>query len=382
MTPQAWLVVAILALASALALLVERLLRRRKEARAYLQGVRYVLSDDPDAAIAALSDAAQLGSPEAVETYLALGALFRRTGDLARAIRLHRNMLMRPGLDPARRVEVERELAHDYRRGGMLDEAVAAYRVLAESGDRAAREGLRDVLVDLGQLSDAATVQRQLSAAGEDPLLAHLLAAQARSELAQDVEAALAAALAAVAAAPRSADALLALAEAEGTAGRSAQAREAIAAALDEDPGAALLAWPAVAAAGDPASLLTLLDERLAGSPDDAALHYLRGRVLHLAGRLQEAMSALRVALERDAAGEVTLAMRDLLREAEAPAPEELAARHDLMVAALLRKARPMRCTRCGAEAPTRQWRCKRCGAFESFARPAATGGPGIGQVG
>ena len=98
--------------------------------------MRYVLSDDPDAAIAALSDAAQLGSPEAVETYLALGALFRRTGDLARAIRLHRNMLLRPGLDPARRLEVERELAHDYRRGGMQAEALGAYRALVDAGDR------------------------------------------------------------------------------------------------------------------------------------------------------------------------------------------------------------------------------------------------------
>jgi lipopolysaccharide biosynthesis regulator YciM len=365
-----WLVLAILLLAGALALLVERLVRRRKEARAYLQGVRYVLSDDPDAAIAALSDAAQLGSPEAVETYLALGALFRRTGDLARAIRLHRNMLMRPGLDPPRRVEVERELAHDYRRGGMLEEAVAAYKVLADGGDGAAREGLRDVLVDLGRLAEAAAVQRKFSGPGEDPLLAHLLAAQARAELARDVERGLAAALAAVAAAPRSADALLALAEAEGAASRPADAREAIAAALDEDPRAALLAWPALAAAGDPAASLSLLDERLPAAPDDAALHYLRGRVLHLAGRPQDAMAALRRALDLDTAGEVTLAMRDLLREAEAPAPEELAARHDLMVAALLRKARPVRCTRCGAEAPTRQWRCKRCGAFESFALP------------
>lgn len=370
MTQLRWLVLAILLLAGALALLVERLVRRRKEARAYLQGVRYVLSDEPDAAIAALSDAAQLGSPEAVETYLALGALFRRTGDLARAIRLHRNMLMRPGLDPPRRVEVERELAHDYRRGGMLDEAVAAYRVLADNGDGAAREGLRDVLVDLGRLAEAAAVQRKLSGPGEDPLLAHLLAAQARAELARDVERGLAAALAAVAAAPRSADALLALAEAEGAASRPADAREAIAAALDEDPRAALLAWAALAAAGDPAVSLSLLDERLLVAPGDAALHYLRGRVLHLAGRPQDAMAALRQALDLDTAGEVTLAMRDLLREAEAPAPEDLAARHDLMVAALLRKARPVRCTRCGAEAPTRQWRCKRCGAFESFALP------------
>jgi len=366
-----WLLAATACLAIAAALLGDRLLRRRKEARAYLQGVRYVLSDDPDAAIAALSDAAQLGSPEAVETYLALGALFRRTGDLARAIRLHRNMLMRPGLDPAGRVEVERELAHDYRRGGMLEDALTAYRVLAEGGDRIAREGLRDVLVDLGRLADAAAVQRQLAGPGQDPLLAHLLAAQARAELARDVELGRAAALAAVAAAPRSADALLALAEAQGAAGKPADAREAIGAALDEDPGAALLAWPALAAAGEPAAALSLLDERIARAPRDAALHYLRGRVLHLAGRLQDAMAALRHALDLDATGEVTLAMRDLLREAEAPAPEELAARHDLMVAALLRKARPVRCMRCGAEAPTRQWRCKRCGAFESFAPPA-----------
>jgi lipopolysaccharide assembly protein B len=369
-TPQRWLLLAIALLAVALALLAERLLRRRQEARAYLKGVRYVLSDDPDAAIAALSDAARLGSPEAFETYLALGALFRRTGDLARAIRLHRNMLLRPGLDPERRLEVERELAHDFRRGGMSEEAVAAYRVLAEQGDRAAREGLRDVLVDLGRLAEAAAVQRRLSGATEDPLLAHLLAAQARAELAVDVERGRAAALAAVAAAPRSADALLALAEAQGAAGRELDAREAIDAALDEDPQAALLAWPALAAAG-PGVALPLLDQRLARAPQDAPLHYLRGRALHQAGRIPEALAALRRALELDGTGETTLAMRDLLRAAEAPAPEELAARHDLLVAALVRKARPARCGRCGNEAAVRQWRCRRCGAFDSFVPPA-----------
>jgi len=371
-TSPSWLVLAVLLLAAALALLLDRLVRRRKEVRAYLQGVRYVLSDDPDAAIAALSDAAQLGTPEAVETYLAMGALFRRTGDLARAIRLHRNMLLRPGLDPARRVEVERELAHDYRHGGMLDEALAAYRVLAEAGDRQAREGLRDVLVDLGRLAEAADVQRRLSGPGEDPLLAHLLAAQARAEIPRDTEKGRAAALAAVAAAPRSADALLAVAEAEGVAGHEAAAREAIEAALDEDPGSALLAWQALSRAGSPETLLGFVDGRIARTPADGALYYLRARLLHLAGRSPEALAVLREALEHDATGEVTLAMRELLRDAAVPPPEELAARHDLMRAALLRQVRPVRCTRCGAESATRQWRCNRCGAFESFApRPA-----------
>jgi lipopolysaccharide biosynthesis regulator YciM len=364
-----WLVAGILCFVVAVALFLgERLRRRRVEAQAYLKGVRYVLSDDPDAAIEALSDAARLGSPEAVETYLALGALFRRTGDLAHAIRLHKNMLMRPGLDPDRRAEVERELAQDYRRGGMLDEAAEVFRALAERGDRAAAECLRDVLVDQGDLERAAQLQRALDGAADDPILAHLLAALARAEVASDPRRARETARAAVGASPRSADAHLALAEAEGAAGDRAAAAAAFGAALDADPGAALLAWPALVALGDPAAALELVDGRIGRSPGAAALHLLRGRLLHAAGRNADAVASLRKALDLDTTGEVTLAMRDLLREAPAPGPEELAARHDLMVSALLRRARPVRCRRCGAEAPVRAWRCRRCGAFDSFA--------------
>ena len=367
-----WLVIGLLCLGAFALILGERLRRRRVEARAYLQGVRYVLSDDPDAAIEALSNAARLGSPEAFETYLALGALFRRTGDLAHAIRLHRNMLYKTSLLPEQRTEVERELAHDYRRGGMLEDSANAFRALAERGDRLSAEGLRDVLADQGKLADAAEVQRALSGGAEDPILAHLLAAQARQEIASDPARATEIARAAIAAHARSADALLALAEAEGAAGRVPEARQALSAALEADPGAALLAWPALLALGDPGIALDLVDGCVERQPGDAALHFLRGRILHSARRNADAAPALRRALDLDTTGEVTLAMRDLLREAGAPGPEELAVRHDLMVAALLRRARPMRCKRCGADAPVRAWRCTRCGAFESFAQGAA----------
>jgi lipopolysaccharide biosynthesis regulator YciM len=336
--------------------------------------VRYVISDDPDAAIEALSDAARLGSPEAVETYLALGALFRRTGDLARAIRLHRNMLLRPGLDPVRRQEIERELAEDYRRGGMLGEAEAAFRALWERGDRLAGEGLRDALVDAGRLADAAAVQRELGGEGEDPVLAHLLAALARSHLPDRAPEGLDLARQAAAACPRNADALLALAEAEGANGNPGGAAAAISAALSADTGATLLAWPALEALGDTAAALSLVESRLAAAPDDAALRYLEARLLHRAGRPGAALEEARRALEADTSGEVTLVMRELLREAGDPRPEELAGRHELLVKALLRRGRPVRCGRCGAEAPVRSWRCRRCGAFGSFgaAGPAA----------
>ncbi len=361
-----WLVLGIVCLAAALGLsLGSRLRRRREEARAYLKGVRYMLSDDSDAAIEALSDAARLGSPEAVETYLALGALFRRTGDLSRAIRLHRNMLMRP-LDPGARAEVKRELADDYRRGGMFSEAASVLEPLADGADHAAIEALRDVRVQQGDLAGAAALQRRIGDGREDPLLAHILAALARSRLPGDRRGARLAAEEALAASAGSADALLAMAEVSVQDDPDA-ALSVVSRALQAQPEAALLAWTALAAGQDRAKAVRFVDELLGSRPEDAALHFLRGRLLAAEGRRPEAFAELRRAMDLDAGGEVTLAMRELLRDADVPAPQELQLRHDLMMAALLRQVRPPKCRRCGAAAAARSWRCSRCGTFDAF---------------
>jgi lipopolysaccharide assembly protein B len=363
-----WLAVALGSFAAVVTILVaDRLKRRRDEAQAYLKGVRSIVSGDPDAAIEALSDAARLGTPEAIDTYLALGALFRREGDLARAVRLHRNMLLGPVLDPARRPEVERELAEDYRRSGMLAEAAELYGRHAAT-DIAAAEGLRDVRVEQGDLDGAIALQRRLVPSGADPVLAHLLAASARAALPGDPSRAAAVAREGLASAPGSADALVALAEAHAAAGATAAALDAVARALDAEPRVAPLAWPALAAlAGRPAAE-AFVAARLAARPHDAGLHLLHARTLDRAGRSAEALAAARRALEHDRTGEVTLAMREVLRGAGAPGPEDLAARHDLLVDALLRRGRALRCFRCGAESAARAWRCRRCGAFDPHA--------------
>jgi lipopolysaccharide assembly protein B len=361
-----WLAVAAGALTAVVGLLAVDRRRRRDEAQAYLKGVRSVISGDPDAAIEALSDAARLGTPEAVETYLALGALFRRTGDLSRAVRLHRNMLHGPALDPARRGEVERELAEDYWRSGMLAEAAEIYERLAPA-DRAAAEGLRDVRVEQGDLAAAVEVQRGLGTGGPDPVLAHLLAAQVREAAASDAARAVALAQDALRADPGSADALLALSEAEAARRDAAAALAAVGRALDVDPRVAVLAWPALSRAAPAAEGEAFVRARIAARPGDAALHLLHARALRRGGRIAEALAALRSALDLDRTGEVNVAMRELLREGEAPGPDDLAARHELLVAALLRRARPIRCVRCGAETAARAWRCRRCGAFDPY---------------
>jgi len=373
-----WAVIAVASAAAIVTLLLgDRLRRRRDEAQAYLKGVRSVISGDPDAAIEALSDAARLGSPEAVETYLALGALFRREGDLARAVRLHRNMLLGPNLPAARRPEVERELAEDYRRSGMLAEAAEIYERLGPS-DRLATIGLRDVRTEQGELAAAVALQRRLGSPaegqpaggepGQDSILAHLLAAQARSILPREARRARELAGEALEACPGSADAWLAMAEAEGAGGEPAAALEAVRRALEAEPRAAAQAWSGLNAAVDREGGVRLVEELLAARPEDAELHVLHARALDRAGRRPDAFLALRRALDLDRSGEVTFSLRELLRSEQTAGPDDLVARHDLLVAALLRRGRAPRCGRCGSDAPARSWRCRRCGAFDSFA--------------
>ena len=344
--------------------------RRRREAKAILAGVRSMISDDPDAAIEALSDAARLGTPQALDTYLALGALFRRTGDLSRAIRLHRNMLVASLLDPARRGEVELELAQDYRRGGMLAEAAELLTPRA-AGDRAAAEALREVRADQGLWREAAALQAALPGPGSVRLRSHLLAAAARADLVAGRPASgRVAADEAVAADGECADALLARAELLAAGGEPARALDDLVEALQRQPGAALLAAPALERVEDPALALARLEPLVTARPDDAALRLLGARLLHRGGRWREALEMAGEALRLDRSGEVTLALRDLLRRSETPPPPDpdaLAARHALTMETLRRKTDQLRCTRCGAEASAREWRCRSCGRFDVF---------------
>jgi lipopolysaccharide biosynthesis regulator YciM len=62
--------------------------KRRKESIAYIKGVNYILSDAHDLAIEEFIKAVQINS-DTVETYLALGNLFRSKGEVSRAIRIH-----------------------------------------------------------------------------------------------------------------------------------------------------------------------------------------------------------------------------------------------------------------------------------------------------
>ena len=69
---------------------------------------------------------------DTIETHFALGALYRRRGEVERAIRIHQNLLAREALAPEHREQALLALAQDYLRAGLLDRAEGLFQQVSE----------------------------------------------------------------------------------------------------------------------------------------------------------------------------------------------------------------------------------------------------------
>ena len=120
------------------------------------------LDRDLDRAEALLSQAVRIDS-SGVESFLALGRLFRMRGEVGRAIRIHQNLLLRSDLSNEQRVDVLIDLAADFRQGGFLRRAIATYEeVLSRDAKSAvALRALSELLVDAREFPRALEVARR-----------------------------------------------------------------------------------------------------------------------------------------------------------------------------------------------------------------------------
>jgi len=92
-------------------------------------------NEDPDAAIGALLEATDAGS---ADMQCSLGILFRKRGQVDRALRLHEAVDAREDLKPELRIRNRFELAVDYAAAGVMDRAEAHFQQLAAEGIRTA----------------------------------------------------------------------------------------------------------------------------------------------------------------------------------------------------------------------------------------------------
>ncbi|HZZ92786.1 MAG TPA: lipopolysaccharide assembly protein LapB [Usitatibacter sp.] len=97
----------------------------------YFRGLNFLLNEQPDKAIESFLQVAK-ENPQTVELQFALGSLFRRRGEVDRAIRMHQDLVKREDLPPEERRQASFELAEDYFRAGLLDHAEGVLEKMAE----------------------------------------------------------------------------------------------------------------------------------------------------------------------------------------------------------------------------------------------------------
>jgi lipopolysaccharide assembly protein B len=112
-------------------------LRKINLPRDYLMGLNFLLNEETDKAVDVFIKMLEVDS-DTVETHLTVGKLFRRRGEVDRAIRIHQNLIARPQLEKRYREQSLYELGQDYLSAGMLDRAERIFIELTNSKQFAA----------------------------------------------------------------------------------------------------------------------------------------------------------------------------------------------------------------------------------------------------
>lgn len=97
----------------------------------YLKGLNFLLNEQTDRALEHFLRMVRVDD-NTIETHFALGSLFRRRGELDRAIRIHQNIIARPDLASEQRDQALYSLAKDYLAAGLLDRAEKLFVRLAQ----------------------------------------------------------------------------------------------------------------------------------------------------------------------------------------------------------------------------------------------------------
>lgn len=146
--------------------------------RNYFRGLNYLLNEQPDKASEVFLQLSEINQ-ETAETHLALGRLFRRRGEVDKAIRFHRHIMKHDELSEQHRTEAVVELGEDYMRAGLLDRAEKLFTELAKQG-RYSETAIRSLLSIYQQEKDwpRAIVQaralKKVCGLDTDPMIAQL----------------------------------------------------------------------------------------------------------------------------------------------------------------------------------------------------------------
>jgi lipopolysaccharide biosynthesis regulator YciM len=348
----------------------------------YFRGLNFLLNEQPDKAIESFIEVVKV-DPQTIDLHFALGSLFRRQGEIDRAIRMHQNLLDRPDLQADKRRAAEFELAQDFHRAGLLDRAEELFAKLDGSPFEHASQGfLLSIYEQEKDWPKAIAVTRRMEALAKQPYfkeIAHYCCELAQSALLSSD----------FTATRRHVDE--ALAEYKACT-RATMLLGDLHAQQGDLPGA-IIAWQRIESQNP--AFLSLVAERLADAYRKSGNTSQSLRVLRAYQQQYPSLDLLNTVFSLtladegpESAGELikeelarnpTLLGLDRLLEAQLlAAPAER--RHDLelvkqLVGQHIKRLGMYKCDHCGFRAKQYYWRCPGCGKWETYS-PRRTESP------
>jgi len=330
----------------------------------YLTGLDYLVTEQPDRALDMFLKLMDTNA-DTIETHFALGALYRRRGEVERAIRIHQNLLAREELASEHREQALLALAQDYLRAGVLDRAEGLFQQVSEVPRlrASALDALRGVYERQHDWQQALGAYRQLArikAAPARSVAAHYLCELAtlaleRGEIDNTLKL-LTDAHEEATPFPRAALLRAQIAEREG---QTAFAVRLLREALAESPTLLQEELPHLLNLVGPAAQDSTLAELVVGA-ESRDFGELKRLVFAAIAAGLGTSAPMRAAIEKVFSQDA--ALQGLWRDA--PAQSQRIAQE---IGALLTQAEKYRCNECGFSGRSFYWHCPACHSWDSF---------------
>jgi lipopolysaccharide biosynthesis regulator YciM len=165
----------------------ERQEQRKDISVRFVQGINYLLSEEPDKALDVFLNYPDIDEYTA-STFLLLGNLFRNRGEINRALRIHQNLVARSDLSKAQRAAAMLALGEDFFAAGLLDRAESVFTELLKDDPKHADacEPLRNIYEQLHEWDKAIEItqcSQQRGKVDRSRLIAHYYCELATQEL-------------------------------------------------------------------------------------------------------------------------------------------------------------------------------------------------------
>lgn len=154
------------------------------QSKIFLNATQYLITGNRDLAIREFLNAVDLNR-ETIDTYFALGGLFRSNGEIEKAISIHRSLIARESISESTRLRALKELAIDFDKGGFVDKAIETYKdCLSINRDQAdVIQSLCRIFEDIGSWDESLNYRLMLDKVSQESqaeTISHILVEKAK----------------------------------------------------------------------------------------------------------------------------------------------------------------------------------------------------------